>query len=747
MTEKDVERREQPSPSSSEMHKEKGRRRRSVIKSQKRWIAGLCVAAILLGVAFGVVSYFVSLGFFEDIDGTQYIIKKKNDIYVICDKDGYTLDLSASANTSKGLYIYVTELGTEVEVDPETGKSSIYSVVDTEEGEVLGTSGRVQMFKQISQENTEKIEICNKTGKFTFYRDDDDRFQIKGYEGVPYSQVIFSSMSVSCGYTLAMQKIVDPIKNKDGEYTEYGLADETRVDKDGQEYAYTPDWYRITDISGNSFTVFVGDAIPSGGGYYVKYAERDAVYIMNYSLDGSIIGMYDGMVYDSIDNVLALPIEKFVTPAVTYPMQLNNYFDVTAFSIFKGEDLKDAGEDAGEEAEVDPLVSFSFWDLDDRTGTFYANTAYVLHYPEGYAANDVAIDTTLQAFANMRTKGVVKLGASEEVLKEYGLDEPEFVIYFKFADIEHYLYISEETEDGTRYMNSAIYDFIVEIDRSELKFLNFTRDDWVADQYFSMNIAWTDTIEIEIGDLKYSFKFDNSKSDSVSNDNCSQEAQDKGTISSDNMTVEATDSKGNKMSGVSNLVLVDKKGFTWKIDYETVLAYDKTGEQVGITGGYYATNELGKEVVTLAGYIDTIDDTRVYVEPNYIKVYDSTGEILKATYLRYGMQNVRQFFRGMLYATKEGNAKEGVAAITDDELAEILANRDKYDIRIKVTTTYKDTVFDFKFYRYSERNALLTVNDGDGDFRVLYSFVEKIAGDAETAILGGKEIIDTDKYS
>jgi hypothetical protein len=56
-------------------------------------------------------------------------------------------------------------------------------------------------------------------------------------------------------------------------------------------------------------------------------------------------------------------------------------------------------------------------------------------------------------------------------------------------------------------------------------------------------------------------------------------------------------------------------------------------------------------------------------------------------------------------------------------------------------------VYDFKFYRYSERNALLTVNDGDGDFRVLYSFAEKIAGDAETAILGGKEIDDTGKYS
>lgn len=747
MTEKDVERRERSSPSSSELHKEKGRRRRSVLRAQRRWIAGLCVAAILLGVAFGVVSYIVSLGYFEDLDGTQYVIKKKNDVYVICDEDGYTLDLSASASTSKGLYIYVTELGTEVEVDPETGACSIYSVVDTEEGEVIGTSNRVQMFKQISQDNTDKIEVSNKHGRFIFYRDDEDKFQIQGYEGTPYNQVIFSSLTTSCGYTLAVQKVQDPIKDENGAYTEYGLAEEKRTDKDGAEYDYRPDWYRITDLDGNSYTVFIGDEIPSGAGYYVKYAERDAVYIMNYSLDGMILGMYDGQTYPSIDSVLDIPIEDFVTPAVTYPMQLNDYFDVTAFSIFRGEDLAGVDEDNVDESDVDPLVSFSFWDLDDRTGTFYANTAYVMHYPEGYAANDIAIDATLQALYTMKTKGVVKLGVDAEDMKTYGLEDPEFVIYFQFNDIEHYLYISEETEDGTRYMNSAIYDFIVEIDRSELGFLEYTIDDWVADQYFSMNIAWAERITLEIDGVIYTFKLDNSRTDSVTNDNCSDEAKEDGTISSDNMTVEAFDSNGNKMNALSNLVVVDKKGFTWKINEKTVMAYDKNGEQVGITGAYYATNELGQEVITLSGYIDSVDNTRIYVEPNAIKIYDSTGEILQASYLRYGMVNFRSFFRAMLYSTKEDGATEGVGGLSEEEIAKILENRDDYDVRIKVETSYKDTVYDFKFYRYSERNALLTVNDGNGDFRVLYSFIEKIAGDAETAILGGKLIKDTDKYS
>ena len=69
-------------------------------------------------------------------------------------------------------------------------------------------------------------------------------------------------------------------------------------------------------------------------------------------------------------------------------------------------------------------------------------------------ADDAAIDGCLQSFYMLSPKRVVKLGVTEEVLKEYGLDEPEYVIYFKFqSEIEHLIFISEETEDGTRYMN------------------------------------------------------------------------------------------------------------------------------------------------------------------------------------------------------------------------------------------------------------------------------------------------------
>ena len=172
----------------------------------------------------------------------------------------------------------MTELGTEVKVDPDTGINTVYSVIDTVDGEEVGVADRIQMFKQIRQADIDKIEVHNGYGSYTFYVDKDGDFQIQGHVGVPYSQVMFSSLAVSCGYTLSTRKIQDPIKDENGLYTEYGLAPEVRIDENGNEYNYEPYWYRITDINGNSQTVYIGDAVPSNTGYYVHKAKDTEAY-------------------------------------------------------------------------------------------------------------------------------------------------------------------------------------------------------------------------------------------------------------------------------------------------------------------------------------------------------------------------------------------------------------------------------------------------------------------------------------
>ena len=87
------------------------------LRTQKRAIAVLVILSLVLAVALGVVSVIVDIYEYEDLDGTEYTIKKKKGEYglykdgVICDvnKDGY----------------YLTALGTQLDVDPETGEYEI----------------------------------------------------------------------------------------------------------------------------------------------------------------------------------------------------------------------------------------------------------------------------------------------------------------------------------------------------------------------------------------------------------------------------------------------------------------------------------------------------------------------------------------------------------------------------------------------------------------------------------------------
>ncbi len=716
----------------------KGRRRRSVLRAEKKAIIILSVAVVLLIAALIVVKYIVGITVFTDLDGEKYYIKKVAGKYGLCDRDGNLLE-----QTVDGYYV-TTKLSTLVEVKEDTGEYEIIAVVDTVEGESLGANRRLLMFNHTSQDNTQSIEVHNSYGSFTFYRDADDKFQIKGHEGVPYVPTMFSSLAVSCGYTLTMQKIEDPIKDANGNYTEYGLAPEKRIDDEGNEYDYEPCWYRLTDINGNSYTVYVGDAIPSRAGYYVKLTTRDAVYIMNYSADSSMLSMYDtSTTYESVENIIDLPVERFVSAVVCYPMSLNSYFDVQNFSVFRRDELNKA--DADENYDLHPLVSFSFWDMDSRFGTFYHSRSYNLNWPEDYLVNTTAADGAAQSFYSMGFLGVRRLGITEEDLKEFGLDDPAYIIYFKFKDIDHYISVSDVTPRGTYYMTSAIYDMIVEVDRTKLLFLDYRLIDWVDKSYFDMNIAWLKELTVEAGGNTYTFHADNSLSDSMSNPTYSDEAKKNTTISSAMMTMWCEDSLGNRMQALSSYSITDASGVTWTVTADKVTVVDRNGNRINsIKGAKYETNALGNEVVVLVGTVTGTDGTVISVDANTLLVTDPQGHTEK--YLRYGMSTFRKFYQSLLYASLEGDVHDGMTGISDEKIAELTSDPESCQVKITIKTTYdKEPEYVYRYYPYSGRRSMITVNGGSGEFSVLRSFTNKIVSDA-ARVITGRAVDSTSKY-
>lgn len=475
-------------------------------KVQKKVIVTLAIMTVVLGVVLGVVKHIVGITTYEDVDGTKYKIMKKDGIYVVCDKDGYTLDL-----TTDGYYI--TDASTLLEVDEETGEVEQYAIVDTEGNEVVGSNRRILIFPHTAKASIDSITVNNDYGTYTFYRDKNDNFQIKGYEGTSFDPELFSSLVVSTGYTLSMQKLAEPRFDENGKFTEYGLYEEERVDEEGNTYTYKPVTYTLVDISGNKYEMIIGDPIVSGAGYYAQYKGRDAVYILS----------------NELAKTLLVPIETLVTPMVVYPMTLTTYFDVDNFTLMQydyegaaaaGIDLSKENptpeEQAAAEQFVKIMTSFKYIDLTERENTERSSIPYVMSTLSGlseYDAHSTHIDYCLQSFYNMTFLGVKKLGLTEKAMADYDLTDPRYVIYMDFQDMEHWIYISDMTERGTYYMACDLFNMVVEVDRANLPFLTWNEFDWVESTLLQLNLAFVDHIKIDSDRYDVTFKMDNSASD------------------------------------------------------------------------------------------------------------------------------------------------------------------------------------------------------------------------------------------
>ena len=268
-------------------------KKRSILKRQRLAIIVISAAILLLTASVFAVNYLIGIYVFPDLDGTQYHIKKIGGEYALCYKNGDVLDVSDDG-------YYITDLGTEVKIDPNTGSYSVMLKVDVEGTEEVGYGQKILIFKQLTYDMSKtedptrlikSIEVHNPYGSYAFERIQNNRFDIKGYENVSFDAQSFAQLAVSCGYTVSSVRLENPHLLPDGgiDYSEYGLAPEkrtkTETDENGNEieveYDYEPSWYVITTMSGDEHKVYIGDMTVTGTGFYAKYEGRDRIYVLS----------------------------------------------------------------------------------------------------------------------------------------------------------------------------------------------------------------------------------------------------------------------------------------------------------------------------------------------------------------------------------------------------------------------------------------------------------------------------------
>lgn len=517
--------------------------KRSMLKKQRIAIVLMLAAIALLTIGLVAVNYLVQIYVYPDVDGTEYHIKKVDGVYALCYKNGDMLDRNESG-------YYLTDLGTQVEIDGVTGEYSVYAVIDLEGTEEEGYAQRVLMFKQLTYDASStkdsskvirSIEVHNDYGSYTFKRAEGNNFEIVGYEGTPFDKETFARLAVACGYTISTIRLEEPKRLADGsiDYAEYGLVPETRykteTDEEGNEisveYEYEPIWYVITTMTGEEHKVTIGDVAVTGNACYAKYEGRDTVYVLS-----SV----------NFEPTVFKTVEAYLTPTIVYPMGQTDYFNVYDFILRQdidydaiyaaleekyGEALKEDSEENIDTEEFYEYYAellekysykvchFSYRDMEERAGSMYSYLPYEskLEYAGGYYINSTTIDTVLAALYDTDFTEVIKLAPTDEELDSYGLDSSKYVLsyYYKTEDdkgetiyVENTVRISEKTDEGIFYAYSETYDMIVGVKESSFGFLEWDEIKWYDQSYIQLDLAYVESIKIESPEYSVNFEID-----------------------------------------------------------------------------------------------------------------------------------------------------------------------------------------------------------------------------------------------
>lgn len=749
------------------MKRTKEKQKASLMKRRTRAIIIGVAALALLIVAMIFVLEYAQTTIVTDADGTNYYIRKRDGVYALYDAEKNPVP------TEEQFGYYVTELGTLIRVDPETGEYEIIALVDIEGTEAYAFDARIMIFPSVSKANILSIEVHNSTGSYTFCRynaitdeiDPKGDFIIQSSPTTLYDEDFFSKMYVAAGYTMTLQKVTGPA-DADGnptppikrdehwnpckhtepcacDYKEYGLAACSRVDDKGQKYFYEPAYYILTDVDGNRHKVIVGDILPDESGYYVQYVDisgatevkRDTVYVMN----------------PDMGETMKAAIEEYVKPTLTYPMTSTTYFDVQNFSIArlqKDEKGKFVSPDAENPYGDRPVISFSYVDLSDRQNTILANFPYIFgEYWKAYTPDGISMEQCLRNLYEPNYVKVRKLNPTQEELESYGLYAKDangefvphapYVISFKYdvpeedgkvsGTILQRILLSKDEKTGNYYAYTMVYNAdtekflfsyntVLEISRHSLAFLDWEATDWVSKTYINFDVAFVTSIKLNSPGYWAEFTPDNSKS--VFTDG----------INTNRIEVTAKDSTGEAFTTLGMMEFKDVSGGRWVITPTEIQLFNGN-KQVSIDPGvtYYETSLVEREVLCLKDehYINC-EDNIVKVGPNsvYIEYHNGKTETIP----RYGSHIFLDYYLTLMYASIIDDYP-----LTPEEEAKLLGNSENFILSLTLKTKEKDGstgTHVYSFYKISAHKAYITIN-GLGGFCVKMNRVEKFITDAQ----------------
>lgn len=334
------------------------------------------------------------------------------------------------------------------------------------DGEVYDDDGvSILIFPHIEKKNIKSIAVNNSFGSFKCIRaDEENAFYIEEHMQAPFSTETLTQLVVDAGYPTIIKRLY----TEGVDWSLYGLAEEDE-----------PSSYTVTTLDDVSHTVYIGDRTLTEGGFYCRYKDRDALYVIT----------------SEVEYTLLSPVTSLLTPMLGYPIAEAETAKIDECTLLKN------GK---------PFISINYKPIE---GTEMALSSYEMIYPANYIVNDENYATTmLLSLSNLQGYSVVAAGTpdklirnDEEIMAKYGfydLQNAPYELYYTYGGENTIIAFTESGMDGYYFAYSYLYDIIVLIEKTVVQYLEWDLLKFIDSSLFSAYIADVDSIKIE-GSLEY----------------------------------------------------------------------------------------------------------------------------------------------------------------------------------------------------------------------------------------------------